>query len=115
MKRVGNGERAPRPVTVEDAVGVRTAGLMTAGDGSPTASMRIFELEADGHTPWHAHDWEHVIYVLEGRGRLRTEHGDVDFQPGDALLAEPNEEHNFVNTGDGPLRFLCIVPLRGDV
>jgi quercetin dioxygenase-like cupin family protein len=114
MKYVEKEDRNPCPVGVEGAEGVRMVGLVTGGDGSPTASMRLFEIDPGGHTPWHTHDWEHVIYVLEGQGRLRTEHGDADFGPGDSLLAEPNEQHNFVNTGEGTLRFLCIVPLKGD-
>ena len=76
--------------------------------------MRLFEVEPGGHTPWHAHDWEHVIYGVEGQGAVKTENGDADFGPGDSLLVAPNEEHNFVNIGATPLRFICVVPLKGD-
>jgi len=114
VKHVRSTDRVPAPVNVEGAVGVKKAGLITEADASPTAAMRLFEIAPGGNTPFHAHDWEHVVYVLEGTGTLRTEHGDADFGQGDALLAAPGEEHNFVNTGDGPLRFLCVVPLRGD-
>lgn len=114
MKHVSPGERTPVPVNAEGAVDVRKAGLITEADGSPTSAMRLFELAPGGHTPYHAHDWEHVVYVLEGKGRLRSEDGDVEFSAGDALLTSPDEEHNFTNTGDSKLRFLCVVPLRGD-
>lgn len=114
MKHVGKDERVPTPAQVEGAVGVKVSGMIAASDGAPTAAMRLFEIEPGGNTPWHAHDWEHVIYALEGRGRLRTENGDVDFEPGAALLVEPNEQHNFINEGNRPLKFLCVVPLRGD-
>ena len=67
-----------------------------------------------GSTPFHTHDWEHVVYVLEGKGKLAAKDGDAEFAAGDALLTEPGEEHNFVNTGDTTLKFLCVVPLRGD-
>ena len=114
MKHVKSTDRPPRPVSIEGAVGVSKAGLISGADSSPTAAMRLFEIESGGQTPYHTHDWEHVIYVLKGKGALRTEHGDAEFRPGDSLIAEPNEQHNFVNTGDEPLRFLCIVPLKGD-
>lgn len=114
MKHVRSTDRPPAPVSAEGAVNVRKAGLITEADHSPTAAMRLFEIGPGGNTPYHTHDWEHVVYILEGKGTLRTEHGDADFGPGDALLAAPGEEHNFVNTGKGTLRFLCVVPLKGD-
>jgi quercetin dioxygenase-like cupin family protein len=114
VKHVSARDRVPAPVNVEGAVGVSKAGLITATDHSPTSAMRLFEIRPGGNTPYHAHDWEHVVYVLEGKGVLKTENGDAEFSAGDALLAAPGEKHNFVNTGDATLRFLCVVPLRGD-
>ena len=114
MRHVPKDERTPRPVDVEGAEGVSVAKLVAESDGAPTAAMRHFVIEAGGNTPWHAHDWEHVVYVLEGEGALVTEGKETPFEAGDALLVEPDEQHNFVNTGDGPLRFVCVVPLSGD-
>ena len=114
MKHIRGAQRMPEGIVVDGAKGVAKAGLITATDGSPTVAMRHFQLEEGGHTPWHAHDWEHVVFVLEGEGILKTEQGDTTFSAGDALLVEADEEHNFLNRGPGPLRFLCIVPLRGD-
>jgi quercetin dioxygenase-like cupin family protein len=114
MKAVRKLDRPPKEVKMAGALDVKVAGVITEGDGSPTAAMRLFEIAPGGHTPWHAHDWEHVIYVVEGQGALKTEHGDADVKPGDSLLVEPNEQHNFVNTGKGAWKFICVVPLRGD-
>jgi len=114
MKLVPKGERPPQPVSIEGARGVKVAKLVASADDSPTAAMRQFVIEPGGNTPWHAHDWEHVIYVLEGKGALVTDGRETPFSAGDALLVEPDEEHNFVNKGDGDLEFLCVVPLRGD-
>jgi len=114
VKAAPKAQRTPKPVTMPGAVGVKAAKLIGADDNSPTVGMRLFEIAPGGNTPWHAHDWEHVIYGVEGQGTLKTEHGDAVFGPGDSLLVEPNEQHNFVNTGQGILRFTCVVPLRGD-
>lgn len=114
MKHVRSTDRTPAPVSVVGAMNVKKAGLITGADESPTAAMRLFEVGPGGSTPYHKHDWEHVVYVLDGKGALRTENGDADFGPGDSLMTAPNEEHNFVNTGGSPLRFLCVVPLKGD-
>ena len=32
--------------------------------------MRIFEVEPEGYTPRHAHDWEHEILVHSGSGQV---------------------------------------------
>ncbi len=114
MKHVASNERIPQAVSIEGAEMVSKASLITASDGAPTASMRLFELGVGGRTPWHTHDWEHVIYVIEGVGVLKTDGLSTEFRTGDSLLVDPNEQHNFANTGEGRLRFLCIVPLKGD-
>jgi quercetin dioxygenase-like cupin family protein len=114
MKHIASEERIPQMISIEGAEGVSKASLLTAAEGAPTVAMRLFELKAGGHTPWHTHDWEHIVYVLEGSGLLKTENGNAGFRTGDSLLVDPNEMHNFTNTGDGRLRFLCIVPLKGD-
>ena len=114
MKHIRKTDRVPAPIAVEGASGVSKTGLIVEADGAPTAAMRLFELAPGGHTPFHTHDWEHVIYALDGRGTLVTGGLRTEFGPGDAILVEPSEEHNFVNEGEEPLRFLCVVPLRGD-
>jgi len=27
------------------------------------------------------------------------------------VFVAPNEDHCFINTGSGPLRFICVIPL----
>ena len=114
MKFMPKEKRPTQPVTIEDANRVSVARMVTEEDGSPTAAMRLFEIEPGGNTPWHAHGWEHVIFGVAGRGALKSENGDAEFGPGDALLVDPDEEHNFVNVGYELLRFICVVPLAGD-
>jgi len=115
MKSAPKEQRVPGQVNMPGAIGVKAAKLIGADDGSPTVGMRLFEIAPGGQTPYHTHDWEHVIFGVEGQGILRTEHGDAPFGPGDSVMAEPNEQHNFVNAGKGVLKFICIVPLRGDM
>ena len=114
MRIMRKQDRPPKSVNMDGAVDVSVAKMVAEADGAPTAAMRLFEIQPGGHTPWHAHGWEHVIYAVEGLGTLKTENGDAEFGPGDALLVDPDEEHNFVNRGNTPLRFICVVPLSGD-
>jgi quercetin dioxygenase-like cupin family protein len=76
--------------------------------------LRQFTVEPGGHTPYHQHDWHHVVYVLEGRGSLRTEEGEQALQSGSVVYTAPGSLHGFRNTGPGVLRFLCLVPEKGD-
>jgi quercetin dioxygenase-like cupin family protein len=114
MRHIPKEERPPKRVEMEGAVKVSVSKMIAESDGSPNSAMRLFTIEPGGNTPWHAHDWEHVIFGVEGKGALKSENGDAEFGPGDALLVEPGEEHNFVNVGKVPLKFICVVPLSGD-
>jgi quercetin dioxygenase-like cupin family protein len=97
-------------VDAEGATGVKIRWIITSDDGAPNFAMREFEVAPGGHTPYHAHDWEHEVFVLEGEGVAAGPGGEHALRPGTAVLVPPDEEHNFKNTGAAPLRFLCLVP-----
>lgn len=99
-----------QPVTMEGATGCRVRWLIGERDGAPNFAMRQFEVEPGGHTPKHSHPYEHEVFVLEGRGELLE--GDVPrpFGAGDVIFVGSDEVHQFRNTGEGALKFLCLVP-----
>ncbi|MCK5787209.1 MAG: cupin domain-containing protein [Candidatus Sabulitectum sp.] len=97
-------------IDAEGAVGVSKRVLISEADGAPNFIMRQFVIEPGGNTPYHTHDWEHVIYVLSGQGHVRHSHGKYGIEAGSVALVLPDEEHGFVNTGDEPLIFLCSIP-----
>jgi quercetin dioxygenase-like cupin family protein len=97
-------------VIMEGASKVRKQGLIMKEDGAPGFAMRLFEMEPGGHTPFHTHEWEHVNYILEGEGTLALEDRQVPIKAGDSILVPPGEKHNYRNTGDSIMKFLCMVP-----
>lgn len=97
------------PVTEEGSRGARIKWLINEKDGAPTFLMRHFTIEAGGFTPFHNHNWEHEVYVLEGRGKVRYEDREEAIQPGDAILIPPDKKHQF-QAGAEPLKFICLVP-----
>jgi len=99
------------PVKEKEAVGVKMRVLMSEKDGAPNFIMRIFEIEPGGNTLYHTHPWEHEVYVLEGRGSVRQKGKDHPIEQGTFALVAPDEEHQFVNAGDGPLKFICCIPI----
>ncbi len=94
-----------------EARGVEMRELLTRDDGAPTFAMRLFILEPDGHTPRHSHQWEHEVFVLEGKGTVLSGQGPVEIAPGDAILVASGEEHQF-RAGKEGMRFICCVPNR---
>ena len=77
-------------------------------------TLRTFTLGAGGHSPRHAHDWEHVNYIIRGRGRIMIDGRTQDVAERDFAFVPPNVEHQFTNPYDEPFEFICIVPNRGE-
>lgn len=79
-------------------------------DGAPNFSIRVFTLEPGGHTPHHLHDSEHLNYVISGQGEVMNGEQPSPVSAGDFVLVNPQEKHQYRNTGDAPLVFMCMVP-----
>jgi len=109
--KVNHCERVPaEEVEMDGASGCTVRWLLSSADGTPNFAMRQFEVAPGGHTPRHSHPFEHEVYVLCGNGVAME--GDVEhpLSEGDVIFVEPDEEHQFRNTGGAPMRFLCLVP-----
>ncbi len=94
------------------AKNVKVRWLITEEKGAPNFAMRLFEVGKGGCSPFHAHDWEHEVFILEGEGTVESEKGPRKFKQGDVVFVPPNEKHQFKNDGKGVLKFLCIVPIQ---
>ena len=98
---------------VMEGKGVHIQWLIDASVGAPHFALRRFTLEKGGYTPYHAHDWEHEVFVLSGKGCLvddkKVEH---PLHEGDTALVDPDRNHQFKNVGTDPFIFLCIIPLK---
>ena len=90
--------------------GVALRTVISAQDGAPRFAMRVFEVEPGGSTPFHSHAWEHEVFILEGRGKVRSAQGERALQRDDVVFVPGGEEHCFVNTGEAVLRFICCIP-----
>ncbi|MBN1573622.1 MAG: cupin domain-containing protein [Deltaproteobacteria bacterium] len=96
---------------MEGAEGVLKQVPIGLADGSPNFSFRVFTIEPGGHTPYHTHPFEHINYVIEGRGEIIDGKGDAKaVSPGDFALIKPNEKHQYRNSADAPLMVICAVP-----
>lgn len=100
----------PAKEVEQGAEGVKIRWIIAEHDGAPNFAMRHFEIAPGGHTPHHAHEWEHEVFILTGRGIVASPDGDHPLSPGTVVFVPPNEEHHFANDGDEPLTLLCLVP-----
>jgi quercetin dioxygenase-like cupin family protein len=67
-----------------------------------TAGFTTFP--AGRNAPWHSHNCEEVVTIIDGRARVEVE-GEPHVEVGkhDATFIPPGLSHRFVNIGDGPL------------
>ena len=92
------------------ASGTRVRWLVTSDMGAENFAMRLFEMEVGGYSPFHSHNWEHEIFILEGEGLVVGEESERRFKAGDVIFIAPNEKHQLKNNGDKAVRFICLVP-----
>jgi quercetin dioxygenase-like cupin family protein len=109
--RVINCEKVPsKAVEMEGSSKCTVRWLVGEADGAPTFAMRQFEVAPGGYTPRHFHDYEHEVFVLEGNGVVIEDTVEYPLAAGDVILVKPNEIHQFRNTGQAPMKFLCLIP-----
>ena len=101
---------AAQPVQMDGAQDCQVRWLIGEADGAPGFAMRQFEVAPGGFTPRHQHPYEHEVFVLDGQGVVMEGDTEHSLEPGVVVFVKPDEVHQFRNTGDGPLRFLCLVP-----
>jgi quercetin dioxygenase-like cupin family protein len=76
--------------------------------------MRMFTLGKEGYAPRHSHQWQHIIYAVEGTGTLFMDGKDYPLQAGSTAYVPSGIEHQILNAGENNFVFLCIVPEFGD-
>lgn len=111
MKINTNNEVASAVVTMEGAKDVRMKILIGPDDGSDNIIMRHFTIAPGGNTPFHQHNYEHVVKVESNRGIAVDEHGnEFEVSRGQSLYVSPNKLHQFRNPFSEDFEFLCIIP-----
>ncbi len=100
------------PVKMDGVEGASMAVMVGRSDGAPTFALRQFRVEPGGHTPHHAHDYEHEVYVVAGSGTAHLSGEDAPIRAGDVLYVPADQVHQFRADRGEALRFLCVVPVE---
>ncbi len=88
--------------------------LIGPDQGAENFVMRLFTLGEGGCSPYHTHRWEHEVFIISGRGKVKGATGEPAVAPGNFVFVPGNEEHQFLNAGTEPFEFLCVVPREGE-
>ena len=114
MKINNNSEIFAPEVQIDGASKVRMKILIGPEDGSGNIIMRHFFVGPGGNTPYHQHNYEHVVKVERGRGTAVDEKGNEhELREGQSLFVRPGEMHQFRNPHQGDFEFICIIPNPG--
>jgi len=112
--KIKKRDEAP-PVETPGYTAVTKQVVLGPEDGSDEIVLRYFTVAAGGATPYHSHDFPHLVKIETGQGVAVDAHGgESPVVAGDYVYVESNVLHNFKNTGEAPFEFVCIVPVRGE-
>ena len=112
FKAVHYSEVKAENVEIEGFKGVTVRWLITKDDGAENFAMRCFEIKPGGKTAFHSHDWEHEVFVLSGKGKVRCGNEEKIVEAGYVVFIPPNVPHCFENLGEDTLKFLCLIPYK---
>jgi quercetin dioxygenase-like cupin family protein len=111
FKAVQYDEVPLEDVNEEGAIGAKIRWLINKKDDAENFSMRYFEVEEGGRSPVHSHPWEHEVFVVKGKCKVVCNDESGEVEEGGVIFVPPNTDHNFMNVGDGPLHFICVIPM----
>ena len=87
-------------------VGNRKADRSETG---PAIELRYFELERGAASRLERHEHEHIVIVKRGKGFAILDDAVSEIEEHDVVYVAPSQLHQFVNRGDEPFGFYCIV------
>jgi len=76
--------------------------------GGVSISFFVVIAEAGQGPRLHRHDYDEVVYVIEGRSRWTVGDEEREAGAGDILIVRAGEPHKFINCGDGLLRQIDV-------
>ena len=111
MKINVNEEIFAGEVNMEGAKDVRMKILVGPRDGSENIILRHFIIAPGGNTPYHKHNYEHLVKIEKNKGIAVDKDGnEFEVKAGHSLYVVPNEMHQFRNPFNEDFEFLCIIP-----
>lgn len=98
----------------EKAAGVSIRVAIAEEDGAKNSIMRILEIDPEGFTPMHAHDYEHLMFVVRGAGMVTDGGKECRLEKEDVIFVPPGQKHQIKNTGEAELILVSVLPVQRD-
>lgn len=80
----------------------------------PSSEVRYFAVPPGAVTRLEKHEHEHFVIVGQGVGHAIVGNSVTEIRQHDVVYVAPWEPHQFVNKGNDPFGFFCIVPAARD-
>jgi quercetin dioxygenase-like cupin family protein len=103
-------------VVHDDGACVIGAGIKKAigpEEGWDDYVLRFIEITPNGKSFDHIHPWPHINYYIKGNGILTIEGEEYPVCEGMYSFVPADKQHQWRNTSDEKLEFICIVPKEG--
>jgi quercetin dioxygenase-like cupin family protein len=92
-----------------------TKHVISGDRGEPSSfEVRYFEVEPGGYTRLEKHQHVHSVTIIRGRGYAVVGELLHPLAPFDHIYVGPMTMHQFVNEGDEPFGFICVVDADRD-
>ena len=92
-----------------------TRQVFISAEEAPNFAMRRFTIQPGGSMPNHTNLVEHEQFVLRGQADVGMNDEVFKVKKGDVVFIPADIPHWYMNTGDEPFEFLCLVPNKEDV
>lgn len=79
------------------------------GESGPKLELRYFELQPGAVSRLEKHEHEHYVIIRRGEGYAIVGESVTPVGPNDVVYVGPMEIHQFLNRGQEPFGFYCIV------
>jgi len=91
--------------------GVKIQWLFSKREGTRDITMRKFTMDSTT-TPNHRHPWEHIIYILRGKGKIKIKEEWLDAEKDDVFFIPEDTPHGY--SCEELFVFICVIPNIGD-
>ncbi|MBN1298269.1 MAG: cupin domain-containing protein [Actinobacteria bacterium] len=84
--------------------------MITSEMGAKNFELRYIEIPVGGKSSYGKHPHEHEVFTIKGEGKIKGMDYEEVLKPNLAVFVPGDEEHQWINTGNEPFGFICVVP-----
>jgi len=84
--------------------------MITSEIGAKNFELRYIEIPVNGKSSYGSHSHEHEVFIIKGKGKIKGKDYEKELKPLNAVFVPGNEEHQWINEGNEPFSFICVVP-----